>query len=316
MKKIRTAVVGAGYLGKFHAQKYAALDASELRAVVDLNAAAAQSVAAQCGARHYTDYHAILGEVDAVSIVTPAAAHYEIARDCLRAGVDVLVEKPITLEVGQARELIDLAADRGRILQVGHLERFNPATLKLEQVVRDPLFIESHRIAPFKPRGTDVDVLLDLMIHDIDLALSLVGREVLSVEACGAPVLSDHVDIANARIHFEGGCVANVTASRISLKSERKMRFFQRDAYVSADFHTRQVGVYRRVPKADGGYEIAQEQFQLDGDALRAEIESFLHCVGTRSQPKVGGEDGRRALAAALKVRAAMSRFLATTMRH
>jgi predicted dehydrogenase len=312
MNKIRTAVIGVGHLGRFHAEKHAALEQCDLRAVVDVRADAAQAVAQSCGTRALTDFREILGEVDAVSIAVPAVAHYDVARTCLEAGVDVLLEKPMTVNLEQAHKLIDLARARERILQIGHLERFNPAALKLEEVVHEPLFIECIRIAPVKPRATDVDVLLDLMIHDIDLALSLVGREVESVEAHGAPVLTDGIDIANARIRFEGGCVGNFTASRISMKSERKMRFFQRDTYVSADFQDRQVSVLRRVRKPDGALQIVPEHYQSEnGDALLAEIESFVQCVATRQAPKVTGLDGCRALATALQIHSALQKSAA-----
>lgn len=317
MRRIRTAVIGAGHLGRFHAEKYARLADAELKAVVDVDLQAARTLAGRCGTQAAADYHEILREVDAVSIVTPAAAHPRIARDCLLAGLDVLVEKPITPTLEQAEELIALAAARGRILQVGHLERFNPLMPALKREVQTPMFIECHRIASFKPRGTDVDVLLDLMIHDVDLALDLVGRDVVRLEAAGAPVMSDLVDIANARLHFDGGCIANITASRVSVKSERKLRVFGRDTYISADLQGGQLAVFRRVADAYGAPQITRRDERFDGDPLYQEIESFLRCVRTREAPAVDGAQARRALAVTLDIRASLARaFQAVLGRH
>ncbi len=310
MRRVRAAVIGAGHLGRYHAEKYTQLPGAELTAVVDIDAQAARTLAARCGTRALTDYREILGEVDAVSVVTPAATHLQVARDCLLAGADVLVEKPITPQLDAADALVQLAAARGRILQVGHLERFNPLMPALRREIRRPLFLECHRIAPYKPRGTDVDVLLDLMIHDIDLALDLFGGEVIGVEAAGAPVLSDFADIANARLRFAGGRIANLTASRISMKSERKLRVFERDACLSADLHTGQLAVFRRVTGADGSAAITRHEETFAGDALRAEIDAFLHCVRTREPPRVDGVQARRALAVTLEVAAALRRAL------
>ncbi len=233
MKKVRAAVIGVGYLGRFHAQKYAQLEECELVAVVDDRQEAREAVAAEVGARPLADYRELIGHVDAISVVTPTAAHFPIARQFLEAGAHVLVEKPITETPEQARELIRLAAQHRRILQVGHLERFNSAILGAEEHLRAPRFIECHRLAPYKERGTDVSVVLDLMIHDIDIVQTLVGSPIESIDAIGTPVFSEDVDIANARIRFANGCVANATASRVSLKSERKMRVFSDEAYVS-----------------------------------------------------------------------------------
>ncbi|HTV79825.1 MAG TPA: Gfo/Idh/MocA family oxidoreductase, partial [Steroidobacteraceae bacterium] len=248
MKKVTAAVIGVGYLGRFHAQKYAQLEACELVAVVDARPEAREGVATEVGTRALADYRGLLGEVDAVSIVTPTAAHFPIAREFLEAGAHVLVEKPITETPQEARELIALAAERRRILQVGHLERFNSAILGAEQQLRAPRFIECHRLAPYKERGTDVSVVLDLMIHDIDIVQTLVGSAIESIDAIGTPVFSEDVDIANARIRFANGCVANATASRVSLKTERKMRVFSDEAYVSMDLQQKIVTVIRKRP--------------------------------------------------------------------
>jgi predicted dehydrogenase len=304
-EKIRTAVVGVGYLGQFHAEKYAQLDNSELVAVVDLDRERVCQVAEKVGARSCSDFREILGEVDAVSIVVPTQSHYEVAKAFLEKGVHVLLEKPITTTLAEADELIRIAAAMKVVFQVGHLERFNPAVLALDGVVSKPGFIESIRIAPFKPRGTDVNVVLDLMIHDIDIIQNIVGAKVEQISSIGTPVFSEEEDIANARIQFANGCIANVTASRISLKSERKMRIFQPDAYISVDFQNKTFAVFRK-----GGGEmfpgvpnITKEEHSFgQTDALKSEIEAFLHSVATGKPPQVSGEDGRQALETALKI--------------
>lgn len=304
-KPIRAAVIGVGYLGRFHAQKYAALEGTELVAVVDADPATAQGVADELGTRALTDPSELLGEVDAVSIVVPTGLHHPIARDFLNRGVHVLLEKPITNTVQEADELIALAEARGAVLQVGHLERFNAAVLALEEVLDGPMFIESHRLAPFKPRGTDVSVVLDLMIHDLDIIQNLVRSPVSRIDANGVSVLTDEVDIANARLQFENGCVANVTASRVSMKGQRKMRLFQHDAYISVDFQDRILSVHRKGDReaSPGIPEVtSQERVFEDGDAIRAEVESFLRTIAEGGTPLVSGQDGRQALATALRI--------------
>jgi predicted dehydrogenase len=304
-EKIRTAVVGVGYLGQFHAEKYAQLENAELVAVVDLDRDRARQVAEKVGARSCTDFREIIGEVDAVSIVVPTHSHYEVAKAFLEKGVHVLLEKPITTTLAEADELIRIAGAKKAVFQVGHLERFNPAVLALDGVVNNPGFIESIRIAPFKPRGTDVNVVLDLMIHDIDIIQNIVGSKAEHINSIGTPVFSDEEDIANARIQFANGCVANVTASRISLKSERKMRIFQPDAYISVDFQNKTFAVFRK-----GGGEmfpgvpnITKEEHSFgQTDALKSEIEAFLDSITTGKPPVVSGEDGRQALDTALKI--------------
>ena len=305
MSEIRTAVIGVGYLGKFHAQKYSELKNSELVAVVDKQFESAQEVASEVGCNAYADYHELLGKVDAVSIVVPTDLHYEIATEFLQHNTHVLVEKPITTTIEQADELITLAEANNRILQVGHLERFNPAILAIEKEASDIRFIESHRLAPYNPRGTEVSVILDLMIHDIDIILDIVDSEVEKIDASGTPVLSNDIDIANARIVFKNGCVANVTASRVSNKTERKMRIFQNDAYLSVDFQNRELATYRKgngemypgVPNID----IQKDTFDKS-DALMSEIDHFLCCVETNTTPKVTGQDAKRALQTAIKI--------------
>ena len=303
---IRTAVIGVGYLGKFHAEKYASLPNSRLVGVADANLEQARTVAAAHQAAAFDDYRELLDKVDAVSIVTPTTLHHQVAKAFLDHGVHVLVEKPITVTLEEAQDLVQTAAAKGLVLQVGHLERFNAAMLDLDQVLTEPKFIETHRLAPYKPRATDVDVILDLMIHDIDIILSIVQSELADIAVSGTSVLSGETDIANARLTFANGCVANVTASRISLKTERKMRIFQANAYISIDFQNRIFSYHRKgegemfpgVPNID-----SKETVYEDGDALKAEISAFLDCVQHQQQPLVSGEDGLRALHTANRIR-------------
>jgi len=295
--KIPVAVVGVGYLGKFHAEKYAAAEDADLIAVVDVDEARAGEVADKLGTRALTNYAQLFGQVRCVSIATPTLQHYAIAREFLEQGIDVLVEKPLTVDPNQARELVQLAESKEAILQVGHLERFNPAIRKLESVIKEPKFVECHRLAPFVERGTDVNVVLDLMIHDIDVIASLVRSPVDRVEAVGVPVLTDKPDIANARITFSNGCIANVTSSRVSLKRERKVRFFQPDAYISIDYDQRRAQIFYKPPVGASWLDIRGETIEIkEGDALADEIHSFLECVRKRTLPLVSGADGLRAL--------------------
>ncbi len=305
MKRIRMGVVGVGYLGRFHAEKYQKIPDVELVAVVDIERDRAEAVARKVGARPYQRHQEILHQVDAVSIAVPTLDHFSIARDFLKNGVDVLIEKPITTTLEEADELIHIARARGRFIQVGHLERFNPAVLALEGVVEGPLFIESHRLSRYKPRCTDVSVVLDLMIHDIDIILNFVNAAVKDVRAAGIPVVSGHVDIANARMEFEGGCVANVTASRISLKDERKLRLFQRDKYISVDFAGQEITLIDPARHDTGGPIPGMRIRRLDfprKDALEAELKAFVESVRRRRPPLVSGETGRKALGVALKI--------------
>lgn len=305
MKPIRTAVIGVGYLGRFHAQKYATLPDTELVAVADVHQEAAQAVAKEYGVEAVPDYRDLLGRVDAVSIVVPTRLHHAVAKTFLEHGAHVLVEKPITVTLEEADDLIATAQANDRILQVGHLERFNSAVLALEDVLKTPMFIESSRIAPFKPRGTDVSVVLDLMIHDIDIIQSVVRSPITKVDASGTQVLSRDIDIANARLQFANGCVANITASRTSLKTERRMRIFQQDAYIAVDFGEKTLTVYRKGDKEmfPGVPEITSEETAFhSADALKAEIEAFLDSIRNSKPAVVSGEDGKRALQTALEI--------------
>jgi predicted dehydrogenase len=305
MKKIRAAVVGVGYLGRFHAQKYAQLERCELVAVVDPREETRERVAAELGTRALPDHRTLIGEVDAVSVVTPTPAHFRIARELLAGGAHVLVEKPITETPEEARELIGLARQHGRVLQVGHLERFNATILAAEPYLAAPRFIECHRLAPYRERGTDVNVVLDLMIHDIDIIQTIVAAPIESIDAIGTPVFSDEIDIANARIRFANGCVANATASRVSLKTERKLRIFEDEAYLSLDLQQKILTLIRKRsgPAATGQLPVSIEERSFDqGDALKAEIESFLECIGSGRAPVVSGEAGLRALETAIRI--------------
>jgi predicted dehydrogenase len=302
---IRTAVIGVGYLGRFHAQKYASLPDSQLVGIADPSATARAAVAAELKVAAHEDYRDLLGKVDAVSIVTPTPSHFEVAKAFLEAGASVLVEKPMTVTIAEGEGLIEIAARLKRILQVGHLERFNAAVLAVQPTLTVPRFIESARLAPFKYRGTDVDVVLDLMIHDIDLILSIVRSPVVSVDAIGSSVFSQEIDIANARLRFANGCVANATASRVSLKTERKLRLFQDDAYLSLDLQQKILTVIRKGEGvgADGMPQVAiDEKTYEQGDALKAEIEAFLAAVASGRPPPVTGADGLLALRTAVSI--------------
>ena len=305
MQKLKIAVIGVGYLGKFHAQKYAQLPEAELVAVCDSSAEVAQTIADEHGVEFYTDYHQLVDKVDAVSIVVPTQKHYEVAKVFLENGVHVLLEKPITSTVEQAHELVNIANQNKLVFQIGHLERFNPAVMALDDVLKEAQFIESHRIAPFNPRGADVNVVLDLMIHDIDIILDFVRSPVKSIQTNGVPVLSNDIDVANARIQFENGCVANVTASRVSMKSERKMRIFQPDAYITIDFQDKKLGVHRKGEGEmfPGIAEIDSLEREFEqGDALLAESVAFLKSINEKTCPVVSGEDGTRALETAAEI--------------
>ncbi len=312
---LRTAVIGVGYLGKFHARKFADIPGSQLVAVVDVDDQARERVARDLGVDAVGDYRKLIGAVDAVSVVVPTPAHFEVAEAFLDSGTHVLVEKPITETVDQATRLIDIARQRNAVLQVGHLERFNPAVRALEPLLHRPRFVESVRIAPYKDRGADVDVVLDLMIHDIDLIQFIAGSRIERVEAVGAAVITDKPDVANARIRFENGCIANVTASRTSLKVERKIRIFQEACYFSADLQQKAVAVYRKCEDARGplGLPISIEQLACDDeDALRLEIEAFLNAVRDDTPPMVTGQDGKQALETAIDIVAQVDEWTRT----
>jgi predicted dehydrogenase len=305
MKKIRAAVIGVGYLGKFHAEKFEILGDSQLVAVCDIHAERCQTIARKHNVEPILDYKALLNKVDAVSIAVPTFLHYPIAKFFLENGVHVLLEKPIASSVAEAQSLIDTANEKRLVFQIGHLERFNSVLVAMDTVLDNPRFIESLRLAPFKPRGTDINVVLDLMIHDIDIIQCIVGSPVCNIHANGASVLSSHIDIANVRLQFENGCVANVTASRVSFNIERKLRIFQHDAFISLDLHNKKLAIHRKgVSEMFPGIPeiISEEHAYEQGDALLDEISAFLHAIKTESQPVVTGEDGKKALATAVEI--------------
>ena len=302
MSKLKCAVIGVGYLGRFHAQKYQLLENVELLGVCDINENSCLAVANELNVPAFLNYRDLFGKVNAVSIAATTKEHYEIAKACLEQGIHVLLEKPITETVAQAENLIALADKHHVKLQIGHLERFNSARLALEKHLDKPLFIESNRLAPFNPRGTDVNVILDLMIHDIDIILSMVNSPILKIEAQGSPVLSNSIDIANARMTFENHCVANVTASRVSFKTERKARIFQAKSYISIDYHNKQFAVFEKGEGEmfPGIPEITRRESIFEkSDALLEEIKAFVFCIQNDTIPLVTGREGCNALSAA-----------------
>jgi predicted dehydrogenase len=305
MSPLRAAVIGVGYFGSRHVDKLARVPGVKLEYVVDRDHARAAAAAGQTGARAATDFREVLGRVDIATVAVPTQAHAEVAETLLDGGVHVLIEKPLTATLAEADRVVAAAARSGAVLRVGHLERFNPALVAVRDRISRPRYINCERLAPFKPRGTDVDVLLDLMIHDLDIILALVDSPVAEVRANGVPVLTRGIDIANARVEFANGCVANVTASRVSLKSMRKLRMFQPDCYLSIDFQDRSVDIARTDPGATGGPipGIALERIECpEGDSLEAELAAFVDAVRGRDQPAATGQDARRALELALAI--------------
>jgi predicted dehydrogenase len=314
-EQIRTAVVGTGYFGRFHANHYTKNPRANLVAVVDTDAARAAEIATEFGAEPVTDYRDILGRVDAVSIAVPTPGHAAIARDLIEAGLHVLIEKPITDSLESATAITDLAEQKGTVLQVGHIERFSAAYRTLSEIMTQPLYFESYRIAPWKKRGVEVDVVLDLMIHDIDMIIGLVASPVAQVDAVGTPVLGKTIDLANARITFESGCVANVTASRVSYKTERKMRVFARNQYLSCDLGEGRISGYRLRgdPMTDGLAAIAMEKYEIEKqDSLANEIDAFLDCITTGTNPLVDGQAGCEALRVASLINDSIAEHLKT----
>ncbi len=305
MNSLRTAVIGVGYLGNFHAQKYASLPQSKLIGVCDADPDRAKEIAEKYHTQAFSDCRDLFGQVDAVSIAAPTALHYEIALNFLKNGVHVLLEKPMTVTLDEADELIRVAQNKKIILQVGHLERFNSALKGVQIFLDHPKFIESIRIAPFKPRGTDVNVVLDLMIHDIDIIQFLVKSDIKHISANGASVLTPHIDIANARLEFRNGAVANVTASRVSLKSQRLLRIFQHNAYLSLDLGEKRLVMHQKgegemfpgVPEI-----VSREEDFEQGDALKDQIDSFLNAILKSTPPVVSGIEARTALATAIEI--------------
>jgi predicted dehydrogenase len=322
MDKVRVGVIGVGHLGRHHARVYSQIPDAELVGIQDTDSEKAKRIAEELDTAYFENLNDLLETSDAISLVVPTKSHYTLSLEILSGGKNLLVEKPITETVNQAVELVSLAEANSLVLQVGHIERFNPAFRAIENLELEPKFIESHRMAQFNPRGTDVAVILDLMIHDLDLILSLVRSEVKRIDAAGVSVISDSEDIANARLTFANGCVANITSSRISARPLRKMRLFQKNSYISLDFFERSVEIYKLVdadlapheqkdqetvigtlPAGEVGKTIVYQKPEMKSeDMLTSEIESFLDAVKNGTRPKVSGEDGKRALEVALEI--------------
>jgi predicted dehydrogenase len=303
-RKVKVAVVGVGHLGQHHARIYAELPGVELVAVADTSEARRRDLGARLSVPAVSDYRSLIGKVDAVSVAVPTGSHYPIALTFLQAGCDVLVEKPITQTVGEADVLVAAAAKGGCILQVGHSERYNGAVRALSAQIQDPAFIEVHRMGPFPGRGADVDVVLDLMIHDIDIVLTLVKSPVTSVSAVGVPVVTGQADIANARLEFASGCVANITASRVSGQRLRKIRVFQRDTYFVLDYASQELSLFRKTPSdGSGRTKLTRIEVPVERvEPLRQELSDFLDSIRTRRPPLVPGEAGRDAVAVAAQI--------------
>lgn len=324
---MKSAVIGVGHLGKIHAKLWKEVEGVEFLGIYDLNSAEAERVAAELGVRPFSDLDELIAAADGISIVTPTSSHYEVAAYAIEAGKHVFIEKPITTTVTEASELVRKAEVKGVQIQVGHIERFNPALVAVEEYIKEPKFFESHRLAQFKPRGTDVPVVLDLMIHDIDVILSLAKSEVTTVDASGVAVVSDEIDIANARIKFASGAVANVTASRISQNPMRKLRIFERDAYLSIDFAARSAEVFR-LASADAAKSSSLLEFNLgeieradrklnityirpdvkDFNPLLRELELFRDVIAGKRNPIINGHDGLRALEVAERIMASIAK--------
>ena len=305
MKKIKIGVVGVGYLGQFHAEKYAKMAGVELVGVVDVIPSRAKEIAKRAHTQPFFHHSELFKRVQAVSIAVPTAFHYAVAKDFLLHGIDILLEKPISRTLEEADQLIGLAESKGLILQVGHLERFNGALTALERMIQHPLLVESYRMGPFTGRGADVNVVLDLMIHDIDIILSLVKAKPKLIQAMGIPFITRHIDMANAHIVFENGCIANLTASRISKEKARRTQIFQPDGILSIDYMSQKATLSKRavlsrkeeIPKM-----VTKEILARKVDLLEAEIRSFLQSVRSRKNVRVSGWDGKRALEVALKI--------------
>lgn len=317
---LKIGIVGVGQFGQNHARILSEIPECEFVGLYDLNPKRALEIATRVGTKAYPDYTALLAACEALVIVVTTVDHYRCARQALDRGIHVFIEKPVTAELWQAQELVELAREKDLRIQVGHIERFNPVILEIADKIKDPIFAECHRIAPFSPRGTDVPVVLELMIHDIDLILAFVSSGIKEIRASGAGVLTRSLDIANARLEFQNGAVANVTASRISMKRSRKLRFFQKDAYFSIDFMEKKVtyikkskNLYKVLPKLiQGKYEGIEAKDVVDiqemdasqypKDALTLELEAFIHAVENGSTPLVDGQAGMRALEIALEI--------------
>jgi len=318
MEKLKIGIIGVGHLGKLHARMFSGIESCELVGIFDIVPENSRAAGDEFGLKVFENEKSLLEEIDAVSVAVTTTAHYEVAKRCFESGVHVFLEKPITSTIDEAKKLVKLASEKKLTLQVGHIERFNPALISLEKYIVNPLFIQSDRLSQFNPRGTDVAVVLDLMIHDIDVILSLIKSDVKRIDANGVAVVSENVDIANARLQFENGAVANVTASRISQKKMRKMRIWQRDNYTALDFVTGASEMYRLLPLDEtsstgvpfGEIGLGEKKKRLfyeqpetkEINALSYELELFVNAVINRTRPVVSGEDGLRALTVANEI--------------
>lgn len=309
MKPVRVGVVGVGHLGYHHARVYSGLPGAELVGVVDIDAERRDAVAAEFSTRGFGSVRELVAQgIDAASVAVPTTAHHKVGLELIDAGVDLLLEKPIAADTEEAADLVARAAGRGALLQVGHVERFNGAVVALIDAVKNPRFIECHRLSPYPSRGDDVSVVLDLMIHDLEIVLALVGDEVASVDGVGVPVFSQSEDIANARLRFASGCVANITCSRVSMERMRKIRIFSADAYVSTDYSAQEVLVYRKKPGPLREGMSPMDLISIDPlevhreEPLKRELESFVDCVRSRARPLVSGEDALAALVLARRI--------------
>jgi predicted dehydrogenase len=298
MGKLKVGIVGVGHLGSIHAKVYSRLDNVELVGVCDCNIERALEVGKRFHTNSYADYEELFDKIDAASIVVPTSLHYTVARDFMNHGIHVLIEKPITKTLTEADELIEIANQKNLILQVGHIERFNSAVRALEPYLKKPKFIECQRLGPFHKRVDDVGVVLDLMIHDIDIVLGLVGQNVINIEAVGLSTISDHEDIANVRLTFEDGTIADITASRVTKDVVRKIRIFQEESYISLDYVNQDVAIFKKTED-----KIIKEKVKIvKEEPLKKELESFIECVTTGRKPVVSGIEGRRALQVALEI--------------
>ena len=302
MSKVKIAVIGIGYLGEFHAQKYKANKDADLIGIVDTNKQRSEEISNKIGVKSYNDYKSIIDQVDAVSIVVPTNLHYKIAKFFIENKKHVLIEKPFASNTAEARKLKNISEKNQTILQIGHLERFNKAFVELKDKVKNPLFIECNRISPFKIRGTEVDVIMDLMIHDLDIIMSINKSKIKNIHASGISVLTNKTDIANARIVFEDNCVCNLSSSRISDKIERKMRVFQKNSYFSLDYQNSSLGTYKKIKNKNAISIEKKEKSFPQNDSLKDEIDSFVKCVKNNKKAVVDASDGLNALTYALKI--------------
>ncbi len=306
MDKIKVGVIGVGHLGQHHARIYAGMEGVELAGICDTDIRRAKKFARKYKTSAFTDHKQMFGMINCASVVVPTDLHYHVAKDCLLNGISVLIEKPVTKSVGEADDLLNIARDRKLIIQVGHIERFNAAVRALDEIPGNVRFIECHRLGPFKKRALDVGVVLDLMIHDIDIILGLVRSEVLSIDAVGVNILTDHEDLANVRIRFKNGAVANLTASRVTKAEMRKIRLFKDDCYISLDYIKQDAVLYRKTNNRITGKLINIKK----EEPLKKELEAFVNCIRTGERPLVSGEEGRDALKIALQIEDAIKENL------